>query len=464
MPCRSAPAVAAALILAALAAGMARAADYDVRKYGAKGDGAAPDTAAIQAAIDAASSAGGGAVRVPSGKYAVARIELKSNVTLHLDRGAALLGSTQRKDYKGGPGVILLARDAHRIAVEGEGAVDGQTTADYGTRWGAPEKPAFRTNLMRIEKCRDVTVRGVTLRNSDSWTLHLRGCRHVRIEGIEILDNYKRLNSDGIDPNSCEDVKISRCHIVTGDDAIVLKSTEPLPCEDVEVSDCVLESATAALKIGTESHGDFRNIRFHDCKIVNSPVGVGIYVKDGAAVENVAVENIQMTLCGPAFHEVVPLFIDIEKRNADSRVGLVRDVAFRNIRITGGGGLLLQGMPESPLQNLTLKNITFDVRDARDYAKRRKPVGGHRTTRDPRDTLYARAATWAALANIHGLVVDGFQLNLTAEDSRKFPRSAVALFNVEGGQVLNVVRTPAAANPPPVELSHCKGVQMAKPQ
>jgi hypothetical protein len=139
-------------------------------------------------------------------------------------------------------------------------------------------------------------------------------------------------------------------------------------------------------------------------------------------------------------------------------------MAFRNIRITGGGGLLLQGMPESPLQNLTLKNITFDVRDARDCAKRRKPVGGHRTTRDPRDTLYARAATWAALANIHGLVVDGFQLNLTAEDSQKFPRSAVALFNVEGGQVLDVVRTPAAANPPPVELSHCKGVRMAKPQ
>jgi polygalacturonase len=451
------------LLLLALGAGVAGAAEHNVRQYGAKGDGVARDTAAIQAAIDAAAAAGGGTVLVPPGKYAIARIELKSGVTLHLDKGAMLLGSTQRKDYAHGQSAIVFARDAHQLAVEGEGAINGQVTADYGSRWGAPTVPAFRTGLVRLEDCRDVAFRGVTLMNSDSWTLHLRGCRHVRIEGIEILDNYKRLNSDGIDPNSCTDLKISHCHIVTGDDAIVLKSTEPRPCEDIEVSDCLLESATAALKIGTETKGDFRNIRFHNCKIVNSPVGVGFYIKDGAVVQDVVAEKIEMTLCGPTFHSVVPLYIDIEKRHADSKIGAVRNVVFRDIHITGGTGLLLQGMPESLLQDVTLKDITFDVKEAQDYAKRKKPVGGHRTTHDARDTLYARAATWAAVANVKGLVVDGFHVTIGADDSKKFPRSAMSLFNVKDGQILDVTRAPAAAAPPVVVLSNCKQVSVARP-
>ena len=174
-------------------------------------------------------------------------------------------------------------------------------------------------------------------------------------------------------------------------------------------------------------------------------------------VRNVVAENIEMALCGPTHHAVVPLYIDIEQRHADSKVGTVRDVVFRNIHITGGAGLLLQGMPESLLQNVTLKNITFEVKDVQDYAKRSKPVGGHRTTRDKRDTLYARAATWAAIANVKGLLVDGFHVDIVAEDFKRFPRSAISLFNVEGGQVLNVTRKPAAtAAPPAVELTNCK--------
>ncbi len=443
--------------LLAVAAG---AAEYNVHDYGARGNGTKPDTSAVQAAIDAAHRAGGGVVIVPPGRYPIARIELKSHVTLRLDKDAVLLGSTERQDYQGGPAVVLSAIDAQEIAVEGDGAIDGQTTADYGARWGAPTKPAFRTSLVRCETCRDVTFRGVTLRNSDSWTLHLRRCEHVWIDGITIRDNYQRLNTDGIDPNSCKDVKIRRCHIVCGDDAIVLKSTEPRPCEDIEVSDCVLESATAGLKIGTESQGDFRHIRFRNCRIVNTPVGVGVFVKDGAVVQDVVCENLVMDLCPPIHHAVVPLFIDIEKRHADSRIGVVKDVVFRDIQITGGAGLLLQGMPESRLEDMTLKNITLDVKEAQDYAKRSKPVGGTRTTRDARDTLYARATTWAALANMKNLNVDGFRVNLGPEEAHRFPRSAMALFHVEGGRVSNVTRTPTVSTPRAVEMTDCPQVRI----
>jgi len=170
-----------------------------------------------------------------------------------------------------------------------------------------------------------------------------------------------------------------------------------------------------------------------------------------------------MALCGPTFHSVVPLYIDIEKRNADSKIGVVRDVVFRDIRITGGAGLLLQGMPESPLHNVALKNIAFDVKEAQDYAKRSKPVGGHRTTHDKRDTQYARAASWAAVANVQGLTVDGFYVNVGTADARQFPRSALSLFNIEGGQILDVSRLPAAAAPPVVDMSKCQQVSVGQP-
>ena len=449
----------AAILLLSCAA-LAGAADFDVRRHGAKGDGTTADTAAIQGAIDAATAAGGGTVVAPAGKYAVGRIVLKSNITLRLEKDAMLLGSSRKQDYDGGPNTLVYAADAEHVAIEGEGAINGQATADFGARWGAPATLAFRVGLVRFEKCRDVSVRGVSLLYSDSWTLHLRRCEKVRIDGLTIKANYKRLNSDGIDPNSCKDVKISRCNIVCGDDAIVLKSTEALPCEDIEVSDCVLESATAGLKIGTESKGDFRNIRFRNCKIVNSPVGVGLYIKDGAVVDGVIAENVDMDLCPPTYHAVVPLFIDIEKRHADSKVGVVRNVVFRGIRITGGASILLQGMPESLLENITLADIIFNVREPQDYAKRSKPVGGNRTTKDARDTQYIRMPTWAAVANVKGLTVDGLSVTIGAEAFRQYPRSALSLFNVEGAKIVNVSRSPGAATPPAIEQADCKAVSI----
>ncbi len=445
----------------ALCAAVAQGADQDVLKHGARGDGSSLDTHAFQAAIDVVSDSGGGVVHVPPGKYLVAHVELKSNVTLRLGKGATLLGSTDRRDYAGKSGAVLAASDAGHITVEGEGEINGQATADYGERWGAPQKPEWRTGLIRIENCRDVTFRGVTLLYSDSWTLHLRRCERVRIDCITIRDNYRRLNSDGIDPNSCKDVKITNCRITTGDDAIVLKSTEPYPCEDIEVSDCVLESATAGLKIGTESKGAFRRIRFRNCRIVNTPVGVGFFVKDGALVQDVVAENIEMQLCPPTFHAVVPLYIDIEKRNPDSKIGAVRDVTFQDIRISGGAGLLMQGMPESLLENVALRNITFDVKEPQDYAKRKKPIGGRRTAHDARDTKFAQEPTYAAMAHMKNLTIEGLRVRITDADFQRYPRSAIALFGVEVARIRGVTRSPAGGEPPPVVQRDCREIDLA---
>ena len=443
---------------------VAHAADQDVRRHGAAGNGIALDSAAFQAAIDAASAGGGGVVRVPPGSYLVAHVALKSNVTLHLDKGATLLGSTHHEHYSSkAHDAVLVANSADHICIEGEGEINGQTTGNMTSHEADLDSHRdWRTEIIKIYKCRDVTIRGVILLNSDIWTLILHSCEHVRVDGITIRNNLKRIETDGIDINSCKDAKITRCHISTGDDAICLKSFKPLPCENVEVNDCVIESATAALKFGTSTETDFRHIRFHNCQIVNSPVGVGFYMKDGGIAQDVMAENIDMQIFPQTVHGTVPLFIDIEKRNADSQISGVRDVTFQDIHITGGAGLLLQGMPERLLENIVLRNITFDVKDPQDYVKRRKPVGGKRTTQDERDTKYARMPTYAALANIENLTIDGLHLNIADADFKQFPRSALALFTVDGAQISGVTRSPASVSPAVIGQSDCKQVRILR--
>jgi hypothetical protein len=433
---------------------------FSVRDHGAKGDRTTNDAAAIQKAIDACNSSGGGTVLFPAGNYLSGSLELRSCVTLQLDPGATLWASTRPSDYSGrGRRVLLYARDAQHIAVVGQGIINGQATADYGRRRGVKEeKPSFRTGILLFEDCRHVIIRDITILFSDTWTVHLKRCETVFIDGVTILNNYYRTNSDGIDPNSCRDVHISNCHIVAGDDCIVLKATEPYPCENVVVTNCTLETIATALKLGTESRGDFRNIQFSNCTIRNTPVGIGFYMKDGATMERVTFSNISIESSSPSLHTVCPIFMDIEKRNADSRIGRIRDVTFRDIAIYTGAGSLIQGMPESPIENLTLQNITVRVDRAEDHSKRSKPVGGTRTTRDDRDTKYARQPAYLILAHVNGLLLDNIRVLVSDEVHRQYERSAISGHLLEQGTIRAVSRSPAGAGGklPVISLQDCR--------
>ncbi|MDD4872836.1 MAG: glycoside hydrolase family 28 protein [Kiritimatiellae bacterium] len=435
------------------------AGDFNIRDFGAKGDKTTNDRDAIQKTIDTCAAAGGGTVRVPQGEYLSGMIRLTSKVNLHLEKGATIYASKNPEDYKGSS-KLIFADGAENISVTGEGTLHGQATGDLGKRWGAPDKADFRTVILLFQNCTNVTLRGFHVLYSDAWTLHLKRCEGVIIEDISIENNYRRLNSDGIDPNSCRNVRIRRCNIKAGDDAIVLKSTEPFPCENIEISDCILESSTAAFKLGTESHGDFRNIVIRDCVIKNSPVGIGFFLKDGAIMENVTAANLKMEICGPTVHDVVPLYIDIERRNPDSKVGRIRNVTFRDIDIQAGSGILIQGMPESPIENLTLSNITLCVEKPDDYVKREKPVGGRRTTKDERDTLFARLPSYAALAYIKGLKIDHVEVRIGEEAFKQYVRSALTMRHVDGGTIRKVTRTPGAetGNLPVIDIQSCTGL------
>jgi len=440
---------------------MSRITASDVIAFGAKGDGKQKDTAAIQSAIDARVRSGGGTVRFPPGKYLSGPLRLGSRVDLHLDPGATLLASTDVADYGAEPGskggaAFLQAQGARGISLTGMGTIHGQGTESLR----GDQKPPFRIRLLQFDGCEDVRIRDLSFLYSDSWCLHLRRCERVWIDGITILNNVNRLNSDGIDPDSCRNVHISNCHIVAGDDCIVLKSTQPVPCENIVVTNCTLETTCTAIKLGTESHGDFRHIHVSNCVVRNTSSGIGFYLKDGATMEAITLANIsyEESQNDPKRNAGCPLFMDIERRHPDSAVGTIRDVTISDFYARTCAGALIQGMPESPIQNLTLRNVHLRVGEPMDFSRRTKRIGGYRTTSDERDTLFARKPSYVTIAHVSGLDVRGLRVEIAEDVFRSQPRSALWLEHVEDASVRDVVRLPRdAAAAPVVQWRHRAG-------
>ncbi len=327
-------------------------------------------------------------------------------------------------------------------------------------------RPDWRVGILRFTGCTNVALRDVTIRHSDSWTLDLERCDDVLIDGVRIWNNYYRVNADGIDPVSCRRVRISNCSIVAGDDCIVCKTRAGHPCEDIVVTNCVLESIATAVKIGTESPSDFRNILVSNCVIRNSTIGLGLFIKDGGTAERIGFSNCtiettrQPELASESLKDsIYPIFVDIEKRLADSRIGKVRNLSFSDISILSDNGILMQGMTAGRIENVSLRNITLRVDRATDYAKRKKHVGGKtEPTEDRRETIYARQSSYVTLANVEGLMVDGLRVLIPDEAFAQYPRSALSLHSVSKTTLRDIRREPAGTNTnvPVVMMEDCR--------
>ncbi len=434
-----------------------------------RGDGKTNDTAAIQAAVDACGR-GGGTVQFPRGDYLSGSIRLRSKVRLQLEMGATLLASRNPQDYDSGNRSLLIAEKVEGVSLVGPGTVRGIGEADLGRRADKKDSqmPAFRAGMLRMNDCRDVSVRDLTILYSDTWTLHFRGCENVLVDGVTIRNNYFHTNSDGIDPVSCRNVRIANCHIVAGDDCIVVKTADGKPCENVVVTNCTLETIATAIKLGTESSGDFRNLHFSNCSIRNSTVGIGLFLKDGATMERITFSAIDIENYTPAGatnveKSMFPIFVDIERRHKDSKIGRIRDLTFTDVQIASGAGSVIQGMPESPIENLTLRNVTVRVTKPVDYAARRKHIGGRRTTSDSRDTLYVRRPAYLLVAHARRMVVDQVQVFLSDEQFERFPRFALEAVAVEDPTVRDVYRLPPRREGGMAEVSILPAVSPAVP-
>lgn len=337
-----------------------------VRDYGAAGDGIKLDTRALQAAIDACAAAGGGTVYFPPGRYLSGTLFLKSHITLHLEGGATLLGSPNREDYLSTvPAVrsytdnytvrsLIYAENLEQIALEGHGTIDGQGGTFKGLHKDRPY-------LLRIIACREVSMRGLTLRNAPMWVQHYLACEGVCIDGIRV-ESTCNANNDGIDIDGCERVRIANCDIRSGDDALVLKSTQERPCRNVVVTNCVLSSLCNAFKLGTESNGGFENIVMSNCAIYDTRIsGIALELVDGGTLEQVSISNVTMHNTRSA------IFIRLGDRARPFKEGIepvgmgrLRHVRISDVQAYGADaiGCSITGLPGHPVEDVALENIT----------------------------------------------------------------------------------------------------------
>ena len=368
--------------------------EYWITEYGAVADGVTNCAAAIQAAVDAAAQAGGGRVMVPAGRFLSGSVMLRSHVELHLCSGAVLQSSLRPEDIRPfrhadaddamdgwNGGFFLGACGGQDITISGSGVIDGQGRRVFFDRNednGFGECPkaaaAFRPRMILLEDITDLTIRDVTLRDAAFWTLHMAGCRRVRIRDIRILNDDRGANNDGIDPDCCQDVIISGCLIHTGDDAIVVKATGPMtrrygPCCNVTITNCVLHSRDSALKIGTETCGDIRNITFGDCLVKDCSRAVGIWVRDGGTVEDIHVHHL--TGCTRRYADSYqlpgapgwwgkgePVFVSATPRKGKTGpAGVIRRVSFDHLYLTSESCAFAAGEPDSEIQDLRISEM-----------------------------------------------------------------------------------------------------------
>ncbi|MDR7130228.1 polygalacturonase [Algoriphagus sp. 4150] len=361
---------------------------YKILDYGAKGDGITLNTEAIQRTIDECHANGGGSVLVPEGRFLTGTVELKDNVTLYLEKGAVLLGSTDLEDYKNvdlfteGLGIdvgwaLVVAVGAKNIGIAGQGAIDGQGAAlkerhiqtdrrPEGERWGR------RPFLLRIVRCEGVNITGVSLLYAGAWTSHYFQSRDITIENVRIISRGVAHN-DGIGIDGCQNVRISNCDIDSGDDALVFKTTSSkMACKDIEVSRMRLKSNQAGIKMGTESMANFENIHIWDCHIYDTRNGgIKLLTVDGAHLKNVVISDVTMDNVRTPMLFRLGSRLSVFRKDSDEQqvTGTFENVLIKNIKakaaseaqLTPPSGILITGVSGHYISGLTLENIEIDL-------------------------------------------------------------------------------------------------------
>ncbi len=365
-----------ALAIADLQAPAADRTNYNVRAFGAKGDGVTHDTAALQQALDACATNGGGTVVLSEGVYLTGSLVIGPETTLQLEHNASIVGSPDVADYplvhirwegefREGHRALLSAEKAGHVTILGPGAIFGPPI-NLG-RLRNPRGPA----LIELTECTNAVLENFATQYEQLWSIHLLFCQNLTARGLTIRSI--NANGDGLDVDSCRDVLIEHCNIDTGDDAISLKSGRGLaaqqlgrPCENITIRDCLLTSSIyAALGIGTEMSGGVRNVRLENNTMSGHQNTIFIKSRDGRGgyIENIVGENI-MANNSPTF-----IGIDLIKKGIQAtdpvpgeveKWARVKNISFSHVQVNHISELIAgKDIPvQRPLDGLTLTDIT----------------------------------------------------------------------------------------------------------
>jgi hypothetical protein len=426
---------------------------FDVRAFGAIGDGKTKDTAAIQKAIDACTLSGGGTVYVAPGTYHCGTIVLKSNVNFHLESGATILGSKDLADYtplanQAGPRLkgdanakhLIFARDAENLTLSGNGHVNGQGPSFWvpSERKVPPPEDAWRdvatydwkpldraSPMVELFNCKNTRVEDVTFENASGWTFRPIECDTLVIRGLKIRNPVIGPNTDGIDLTCCRNVSISDCDIATGDDAICLKSEGPYGVmglsRNITITNCVLTCCCNGLKFGTATHGGYENITFANSVIHNDDVplnarvisGIAIEMVDGGWVDGVVISNVRMQRVR------TPIFLRLGARTKGSQPSFLRGVMIDNVHAEGA--ILtssITGIPGSSVQDVSLSNIRIETGEGGQRAWMETKVP-EQIRSYPEARMFGRLPSYGFYCrHVDGLNMDNVQIVSSKPDER----------------------------------------------
>lgn len=373
---------------------------YDVKLFGAKGDGNTIDTDAINRAIAAAAAAGGGTVYFPGGTYASYSIHLQSNVTLYLESGATILAAADKS--MGGPGEYDHAETGatngyqdyghshwHNSLIWGEG-LDHIGIAGPGRIWGKglskgygpgpkTKTPGVGNKSIALKNCRNVLLKDFEILHGGWFGILATGVNNLTIDNLKI-----DTNRDGMDIDCCKNVRVSNCSVNSPwDDGICLKSSyaldAPIPTDMVTITNCLVSGSfeegtlldgtykryapetriprTGRIKFGTESNGGFRNIAVSNC-VFDGCQGLALETADGALLEDVTITNIAMRDISSA-----PIFLRLDRRMrgpAGRPVGVLRRVLISGIVCSNSASRIasvISGIPGHNIENVKIDNV-----------------------------------------------------------------------------------------------------------
>ena len=320
---------------------------FDVTKapYNAVGDGVTFVRQNIQKAIDDAAFTGG-TVYIPEGVYYTGELILRNDMTLWVSKNAKVFGTHDHSEYTlRSPGDsrcgffslgrgFIYGENVSNVRVTGGGVIDGNGKYRFKMNDPHPERrlEEARPDIFLIEYSKDVTLEHINLKSPGFWTVVPLGCDHVFIRYLN-LDSLNTPNRDGINPVDCSDLTIYSCNIIAGDDGITFKSSEPHGCENIDVHDIVIQSLASGIKFGTDTYWSFKNAHIKELYIKNvNRCGISLESVDGAEVENIVFEKINMTDVGAPAYICVGDRKRLPRNGHPPRLGYIKGVTFDSLR------------------------------------------------------------------------------------------------------------------------------------